>query len=219
MVTTFTAGLGALTVFVEDSGTGRFKDFLVSPIRRWQLVLGYLLSSFSVAVIMSVLVLIVGQIYLKLSGYNTLDRTQLLEVLGLIILFSAVFSSISSFFISFIKTSGAFSSLSTIIGTLIGFFAAIYVPIGRLPSGVASFLNYLPFAQTAALMRQPYTTKYVANLSHGNIAIQNTLNTTYGNNIEFGARSLKITEMVIYLVVIAIIFFGLSAFRIGKRIN
>ena len=34
-LTTMTASLGALGVFVEDAESGRFRDFLVSPVRRW----------------------------------------------------------------------------------------------------------------------------------------------------------------------------------------
>jgi len=39
-ITSITTGLGALGVLVEDGASGRFRDFLVSPIRRGQLVLG-----------------------------------------------------------------------------------------------------------------------------------------------------------------------------------
>lgn len=35
-MTSITTSLGALNVFVEDVATGRFRDFLVSPIRRGQ---------------------------------------------------------------------------------------------------------------------------------------------------------------------------------------
>ena len=45
-ITAVTTGLGAFSTFVEDGASGRFRDFLVSPISRGQLVLGYLLSSF-----------------------------------------------------------------------------------------------------------------------------------------------------------------------------
>ena len=40
-------------VLVDDDQSGRFRDFLVAPLRRGQLVLGYLLSAVVVAVILS----------------------------------------------------------------------------------------------------------------------------------------------------------------------
>ena len=41
-ITAITTGLAAVTVIVDDTASGRFHDFLVSPIRRGQLGLGYL---------------------------------------------------------------------------------------------------------------------------------------------------------------------------------
>lgn len=53
-----TTPLGALSVFVEDGATNRFRDFLVTPIRRGQLVLGYIGSAFVIGVFMTMVVLL-----------------------------------------------------------------------------------------------------------------------------------------------------------------
>src|SRR5699024_9551512 len=66
LIGTVTTGLGALSVLVEDGETGRFRDFLVSPTRQRSLVLGYLLSAISVALIMSAIVIAVSVLYLGL---------------------------------------------------------------------------------------------------------------------------------------------------------
>ncbi len=57
-------GIGRLAVFVDDRASGRFGDFLVSPIRRVELILGYLLSSFLISLAMTLVILVVGQVYL-----------------------------------------------------------------------------------------------------------------------------------------------------------
>lgn len=49
LLTTVTSGIGALSTLVDDRATRRFADFLVAPIRRTHLVLGYLVSSVIVA--------------------------------------------------------------------------------------------------------------------------------------------------------------------------
>lgn len=68
MITTLTTGLAALSVFVEDASSGRFKDFLVSPIRRSSLILGYMISSFIVALVMTLVVVAVSQGYTAIRG-------------------------------------------------------------------------------------------------------------------------------------------------------
>ncbi len=40
MITTLTTSIAALGVFVDDNVSGRFRDFIVSPIRRTHLILG-----------------------------------------------------------------------------------------------------------------------------------------------------------------------------------
>ncbi len=61
MITTLTTSLAALAVFVDDRASGRFCDFLVSPIRRLELILGYLLSSLVISLTMTLVTLVVGR--------------------------------------------------------------------------------------------------------------------------------------------------------------
>ena len=66
-------------MLVDDDQSGRFRDFLVAPLRRGQLVLGYLLSAVAVAVILSLLVFVISLLYLGLVRETWLsaavDRT------------------------------------------------------------------------------------------------------------------------------------------------
>lgn len=68
MITTLTTALAALAVFVDDKASGRFSDFIVSPIRRPELILGYLLSSFVISFTMTLVIVAIGQLYLLIQG-------------------------------------------------------------------------------------------------------------------------------------------------------
>jgi multidrug/hemolysin transport system permease protein len=81
-ITAVTTGLGAFSTFVEDSASGRFRDFLVSPISRGQLVLGYLLSSFVIALTMTMVVLVASLAYLFFVDGLALDAGQLAATIG-----------------------------------------------------------------------------------------------------------------------------------------
>ena len=52
-VTTITTCNGAFGIMVEDTALNRIRDFKVSPIKRWQLVLSYVVSAMVVGLIMS----------------------------------------------------------------------------------------------------------------------------------------------------------------------
>ena len=85
-MTSITTSLGALGVFVDDGASGRFRDFLVSPIRRGQLVLGYLLATVIVALVMTVIVLAVSLGYLFVVDGVTIGALRIVRTLGWILL-------------------------------------------------------------------------------------------------------------------------------------
>ena len=137
-ITAMTTSLGAFSVFVEDAASGRFRDFLVSPIKRCQLILGYLLSTFVIALIMTLLVLVAEP---RLPVLRRRRRDRLPEIawtLGWITLACLAFAALWAFVASFLRTTGAFSALSTIVGTVIGFLAGAFIAVGSSPKGCAT---------------------------------------------------------------------------------
>lgn len=181
MIATLTTGLAALSVFVDDSASGRFKDFLVSPVRRWELVLGYLAASFIIAFVMSMIVVAVGQLFLSTQGQASMAGEDWLRTAGYVALSAAAFSALSSFVVTFLGSSGGFSALSTVVGTLIGFLAGAYIPPGALPTAVVNVMNVLPFAQSAMLLRGPMVSDAVEQLADGNDAARTAIDEFYAS--------------------------------------
>ncbi|MGO1385492.1 MAG: ABC transporter permease, partial [Arachnia sp.] len=114
MITTLSTGLAALGAYVDDRVSGRFKEFRVSPIRRWQLVLGYQISAVVVATLVSVVVLFGGSLLLKLLYGHSPSAMDLLASVGLIVLLSTAFAALSSFLLTFVSSQGAYTAFSTI---------------------------------------------------------------------------------------------------------
>ena len=106
-----TTPLGALAVFIDDAASGRFRDFLVSPLPRAQLTIGYLGSAFAVGLVVTVIVAAVGLVYLALVDGVTYDLATVARTLGWIALTSAGFTGLWGFIASFVRTSGAFAGL------------------------------------------------------------------------------------------------------------
>jgi multidrug/hemolysin transport system permease protein len=219
LLTTVTAGLGAMSILVEDGQSGRFADFLVSPIRRGHLVLGYLISAVSVAVIMSGVVLVLSILYLGIIDGIWLSPEHILLIAGIMILCCFAFTALSAFGISFVRTTGAFSALATIVGTVLGFIAGAYIPIGSLPDTVGDVISALPFAQGGMLMRRQFSSTALDALTGGNAQAMDSLRTFYGMDLSVGGAAVADWVAVGVLVVFAVGFTALAAGRIRSRLR
>lgn len=153
-VTSVTTTLGAFGTLVEDRSTETALDFYASPIKRSALFGGYLLSSIIVGFIMCLLVLLTANAIFFFSGDEMLPLAQLVKVVGVISLSVISSSSMILLLVSFFKTVKAFAAASTVIGTLLGFLAGIYIPIGNLPGYLQTIIKLFPTSHSAALFRQ-----------------------------------------------------------------
>jgi len=153
-VVSLTTTMGAFHTMIEDKTKKISDDFLSSPIKRSQIVGGYYISSYIIGVIMSIAALIIAEIYIIANGGKLLEITALVKLLGVMLLSVFAGSAIVFFIVSFFKRSAAFSTASTIIGTLIGFLTGIYIPIGSFPSSIQTVIKVFPVSHAASLYRQ-----------------------------------------------------------------
>ncbi|MDN3480581.1 ABC transporter permease [Arthrobacter sp. APC 3897] len=217
-ITSITTGLGALNVFVEDSSSGRFRDFMVSPIRREQLILGYLSSAGVVALIMTTVVLIISLAYLYLVDGISFSAGQIATVYGFLALSCLAFAALSSFAVSFVRTAGAYSALSTIVGTILGFLAGAYIPVGALPEGVRTVVSALPFMQAALPIRQEMTADSLQVLAADQPAAATELEEIFGITASVGDWAVTNTYVVFILAAMTVVFTLLAAVQIRRRI-
>ncbi|SBS74697.1 ABC transporter permease [uncultured Microbacterium sp.] len=219
LITTVTTGLGGLAVLVDDDQSGRFRDFLVAPLRRGQLVLGYLLSAVLVAVLLSVLVLVISILYLGLIRGTWLTVPAILRSLAIVLLACVSFTALSALIVSFVRTNGAFSGLATIVGTILGFIAAAYIPIGVFPDGVASVVAALPFAQAGMLLRREFAGDTLAQMTADVPDAREALRAVYGLDLSIGDWAVPAWFVVVVLVALAAVCTVLSAVRTRLRIR
>ena len=219
LLTTVTSGVGALSCLVEDRASGRFADFLVAPIRRTHLVLGYLLSSIAVSIIMSSVILVITVVYLGIVRGVWLPAGAIAASVGAMVLCCAAFTAVAAFTASFLRTTGAYSAFATVLGTVLGFVAGAYIPVGSLPEGVASTINALPFAQGAMLLRRPFTEETLATVTAGNAQASADLREFYGIDLFVGSAQVPVWLAIGVLALVAIGFAALSAGRIRSLLR
>ncbi len=158
-----TTGLGALGQFVQDRETTRWRDFLVAPLPRWCLTLGYLGAAVFVSAVMTTIVYGAGTAYCLATGVP-LSADHVLQGWGWLQLCCLGFTALMSLIVACLKTAAAFSGASIIVGVLFGFLSMTYVAPSALPADAVNVLAALPFAQASALVRQPYTADLIARL-------------------------------------------------------
>jgi multidrug/hemolysin transport system permease protein len=217
-VSTITVSLGAYGTMVEDVSRGRVKDFFVAPLKRGQLVAGYMVASALISAIMNVIAFIISEAYIVASGGELLSPIEMLEVLGILLLSIFAFSSFVCFITSFIKSVNAFAALSTIVGTLIGFLTGIYVPVGVLPEAIVTFMKFLPFTYTALWLREIFTAAPMAQVFTGPAApAGEQYAVSQGIYMYFGDSRVEPWMMAIIIAASGVLFFLLSLWRLSKR--
>lgn len=219
MITTVTTGLSALNTFVEDRIFGRFKDFRVSPISPVQLVGGYLIASFLISFLMSVVVFAVGLLVVSLLYDAFPGWGNVFVSIGCTALMCLGFSAISSLIVTFMRSSGAFTSLSVIVGTIVGFLAGAYIPAGTMSDGVVSVLNVLPFAQSAMLLREPLAGGALDTLTDGLPGADETIATYFGFDLLVGDFEVTPLMVVVILLGLTVVCGALGALRMRRSVT
>lgn len=218
-ITTFTTGLGAFSTLVDDGQSGRFKDFLVSPARPHLLTLGYISSALVVSLLMSFAVLVLSVLYLGVSTGTWLSLVLLLRLAAITALCCAAFTALAAFMVSFVRTAGANAGLNTVVGTVMGFIAAAYIPVGAFPPAVANVASALPFGQAGMLLRREFTEPALGAVTSGNVEAASELRAMFGIDLTVGSWEVSSTYTVLALAAMFVVFTALAALRIRSRIR
>ncbi|MCL2286913.1 MAG: ABC transporter permease [Firmicutes bacterium] len=216
-VATITTSMGALGVMIDDRTKKIYKGFYASPVKRWHITGGYILNAFCIGVIMTLTLFIPLTIYSAILGGTPLTIFQYLKTLGLVLLISFSNTAMVCFIITSITTRNAFSTASSIVGTLIGFLLGIYLPIGELPNSVQTVMKLFPPSHGAALLRQVLMRTSIQTSFYG-------IPTNYveefrelmGVALYFGNFEVTALFSIAMLIVSAAIFYGLTLLNMRK---
>lgn len=150
-VTTATASLGALGKFIEDKENKKRDDFLITKITPRKLAYSYITYTFIIGLIFTTILIAFGYIYTTFTFDDNLIVT--LKLIAVVLLSTLMHTLLFYLVVSSIKTMNAFTGFSTIVGTMIGFLAGIYIPIGLLPSYLQKIITVFPTTQAATLFK------------------------------------------------------------------
>lgn len=216
-ISALTTALGAMGTMVDDRHRGMLKDFRIAPIKRWQLVMGYLLAAALSSFMINVVLFIAIEVLIVIGGGSLLSPIGMAKILGLLALCCVAFTAVSAFLVSLVKTPGAFGGLSSIIGTLLGFLSGAYMPIGVFTGSVQTLVTVLPFSHGAALLRNIFMEepmRRIFSLAPDNVAQQ--FKAIYGLTLTLGEHQLSSLTMLATITGFGIVFFVLAVWRMSR---
>lgn len=148
IMTVFQAAMNNSMGTLEDISSGFMKEVLVSPVSRWQISIGQILSSSIIAVLQGVIVIIMG-LFLGLS----LDALKLLEMLGVMVLAGVTFGSIGLFLATLAKNSSTFQIIIAVAVMPLTFLSGAYIPTTVMPQFLRPVIYINPLTYITAIFR------------------------------------------------------------------
>ena len=167
---------------------------------------------------MSVVTLIISQIYLVYSGVDVLNFKELTEVFLIILMTSLSNSAMILFIVSLFSSEKAFSTASTIVGTLIGFITGIYLPISMLPDSVQIIVKLFPTSHGISILRQIFMKKQM-DISFADVPTNyiNEFKESMGVVYYINDKLVSNTTSIFILIASTIIFFSLAVLILYKK--
>jgi multidrug/hemolysin transport system permease protein len=217
-ITGVTTTLGALEIMVQDNENRVSNDFLTSPLKRSHLAGGYVLSTFIIGLIMSLLTLLLAELYILAQGGQLLTAENLLKTFGLIILSVASSSAMSFFLVSFIKRQSSFAAVDIIVGTAIGFVTGVYIPIGSMSSSVQFIMKLFPVSYTASLFRTVMMDQAMAKtFASAPAETIETFQQDMGIVFQFSGQTVSVLSSMMILFAVTVLFYSFVVMRLKRK--
>ena len=154
-IISMTSTLGAFGVMVSDREKKLSEDFKVSPVSNFKVELAYAVFAILFGIIMTMFscisAIVIFNGFSSLLNYSMMDY---LSILGITSLGTILSAAIILPILAFIRTSSAFTTLSTIVGTFIGFISGVYLSIGSVGETLQQVMTWFPLTQVNALLKQ-----------------------------------------------------------------
>ena len=154
-IISMTSTLGAFGVMVSDREKKLSEDFKVSPVSNFKIELSYAIFAILFGIIMTMFscIFAIG-IFNGFSSLLDFSTTDYLSILGIVSMGTVLAATIILPILAFIRTSSAFTTLSTIVGTFIGFISGVYLSIGSVGESLQQVMTWFPLTQVNALLKQ-----------------------------------------------------------------
>jgi multidrug/hemolysin transport system permease protein len=206
IINTASLSLGMMGNLINDLVQRKLDGFLVTPVKRFKVILSYYISSIIVTAVLSLLMWYLTVLYVGISSGYWYSVEAILKASGLVIFFTFISSTLMIYLTTLIKSMNAFGALSGILGTFIGFTSGIYIPLFVLGKTMTYVASVIPFTHMAIILKNvllegPY--EILAQTIPESNMIQ--IETAFGSR-EIGVLGMDISMWIIMLMSVLLAF-------------
>ena len=223
-IVSMTSTLGAFGVMVSDKEKKLSEDFKVSPISNFKVELSYAIFAILFGMILTMFscVFAIGIFngFSSLLDYSAMDY---LKIFGIVSLSTVLSATMVLPVLAFIRTSSAFTTLSSIVGTFIGFISGVYLSIGSVGETLQQVMTWFPMTQVNALLKQVLMKNSIAQVfDNAPSSVVNEYKESYGIVLQnAGGAHLSNQFMLIYisLIIVALLTLHFLLKRLRNKRN
>ncbi len=202
-----TVPLCACGVMVQDRNRGIRADLAASPVPGWMPPAAYFFSVVAAGLIIGFAVLVICLVWLAATGSWFLSVTDVLVLLGTLVLSVLSSSTLLVFVVGFLRTEGAFTGLNVILGTVIGFLIGAYMPLSVFPTGVQYVTLFVPGSYSAGIFRNCFMNGALDNIAQNiSPAFADALASQYALKLNFFGTDMPAWVMAIVLGATVLLF-------------
>ncbi len=162
-----TVTLAAYSGMMKDKVSGKINAIYTSSASRLTITASYVAAAWAASVLVCVLTLVMVEVIGVSKGMEWFSVSEHLELVGMILVNSFTYASFMYVLSHIAKSEGAWSGIGTVIGTLVGFFGGIYIPIGGLSDVVGKMIKGTPVIYSSSMFRKVMTQTILNNTMNG----------------------------------------------------
>lgn len=217
LINCVTVPMSVMGNLIQDEETGQLASFYIAPVSRIRITLGYILSAWFVGAGMCLFTLCLGNVILVIDGGGLTARI-FLVLTGMIFVNSFFYASLAYLLSLFVHSQSAWSTLLSVIGTLVGFLGAIYLPMEMLPGKVGAVLKVLPVLHGAAMMRRISVQGVLSDTFAGlPVEVLEGYSESMGITVSVHGEILSVSTQLVFVVFLSIVITIVSALINRKR--
>lgn len=153
-INSVTVTLAVMTTMIKDASEKKLESFYCTPVPKFVIAAAYISASVLMGMLLCIVPFLAAMAYIAATGGELLSVTTTFSLLACIFLHVVIFSIVMYLAAMLVKSTNAWTAIGTIVGTLVGFIGAVYLPMGELPKKVGNVLKCLPVLHGTSLMRK-----------------------------------------------------------------
>ena len=215
-----TVPFNCLSTIIKDKENKIDYDISATPLKRWQIILSYFLSSAVSAFFMTGVILTVGLVALSQTGDLHMAPEMIMGAYGVVLLGCISATAFFMIIMLFFKSSSASSAFFGILSAASGFVIGAYLPISQFSKTVQTFCNLFPASHITAMMRNVLLNGVLENIDKSIGGLDNgmfidtmkevfTFN-PYAFGMDFTQQKMVLYAIAITLACIIIMIFAYS---------